>query len=135
MVRRATLTAPTRVLAAVFLTVVALGPTACATDKRPPDPDAVAAGATLYEQSCASCHGSDLRGTDKGPPHLSEVYASDHHSDDSFRSAITNGAPSHHWDFGDMPPVPSLSDEDITSILAFVRQQQATQELEAYPPG
>lgn len=134
MVRRATPTAPTRVLAAVFLTVVALGTTACASDEEPPDAQAVASGATLYEQSCASCHGSDLRGTDKGPPHLSEVYASDHHSDDSFRSAITNGAPSHHWDFGDMPPVPDLSAEDIDDILAFVRQQQATRELEAYPP-
>ncbi len=134
MVRRVTPTAPTRVLAAVFLTVVALGTTACASDEEPPDAQAVASGATLYEQSCASCHGSDLRGTDKGPPHLSEVYASDHHSDDSFRSAITNGAPSHHWDFGDMPPVPDLSAEDIDDILAFVRQQQATHELEAYPP-
>lgn len=134
MVRRATTEGPTRVVAAVVLSGIALGTTACASEEKPPDSDAVAAGATLYEQSCASCHGGDLRGTDKGPPHLSEVYASDHHSDDSFRSAITKGAPSHHWDFGDMPPVPSLSDEDITSILAFVRQQQATQELEAYPP-
>lgn len=24
-------------------------------------------GAELYEQNCASCHGSDLRGTEKGP--------------------------------------------------------------------
>lgn len=134
MVRRATSAVRPPVLVGFLATVIALVTPACASEEAQPDPDAVAAGATLYEQSCASCHGSDLRGTDKGPPHLSEVYASDHHSDDSFRSAITNGAPSHHWDFGDMPPVAGLSAEDVDDILAFVRQQQATHELEAYPP-
>jgi mono/diheme cytochrome c family protein len=30
-------------------------------------------GAEVYAASCASCHGADLRGTDKGPSHLSIV--------------------------------------------------------------
>jgi len=47
-------------------------------------PDLVARGEELYAQSCASCHGADLRGTDRGPSHLSEVYRPDHHADAAF---------------------------------------------------
>lgn len=41
-------------------------------------------GAALYEQSCASCHGADLRGTNQGPSHLSQAYEPGHHPDASF---------------------------------------------------
>lgn len=97
--------------------------------------ESTSAGAMLYEQSCASCHGSDLRGTDQGPPHLSQVYAPDHHPDAAFRAAITRGSPAHHWNFGDMPPVPGLSDDDIDLIIAHIRQQQRIHGLEPYAPG
>ncbi len=94
------------------------------------DPDPVAApvgdldGAALYSASCASCHGADLQGTDKGPSHLSIVYEPNHHPDEAFRSAIRNGAAQHHWDFGDMPPVAGLTDDEVESIIAFVRAEQ-----------
>jgi len=91
-------------------------------------------GAALYEQSCASCHGSDLRGTDQGPSHLSEVYEPGHHSDDSFRAAIARGVPAHHWDFGDMEPVPGLDDAEVDAIIAYIRQQQQAEGFEPYPP-
>jgi len=81
-------------------------------------------GEALYQASCASCHGSDLRGTDQGPPHLSQVYAPDHHPDTSFRAAISQGARAHHWDFGDMPPVEGVTDRDIAKIVAYVRSLQ-----------
>ena len=81
-------------------------------------------GAALYEKSCASCHGSDLRGTDKGPSHLSQVYAPDHHTDEAFRSAIANGSVAHHWDFGDMEPVPGLGSAEVEAIIDYVRDQQ-----------
>ena len=87
------------------------------------DPE-LALGAEVYEQSCASCHGADLRGTDKGPSHLSIVYEPNHHPDDAFRSAIVNGAPQHHWPFGDMPPVEGLSDDEVEAVIAFVRSEQ-----------
>lgn len=89
-----------------------------------------AAGKQLYQANCASCHGSDLRGTDKGPSHLSKVYEPGHHSDDGFRFAIKNGARQHHWNFGDMPAIPGLSDDEIDSIIAYVRAQQQEQGLE-----
>lgn len=91
-------------------------------------------GAALYAESCASCHGSDLRGTDQGPSHLSQVYEPGHHPDASFRAAITQGAVAHHWSFGDMEPVPGLDDSEIDAVIAFVREQQALHGFEPYPP-
>lgn len=87
-------------------------------------------GAALYSASCASCHGEDLRGTDKGPSHLSIVYEPNHHPDDAFRSAIRNGAAQHHWDFGDMPPVEGLTDDEVEAVIAFVRAGQRTEGFE-----
>lgn len=92
-------------------------------------------GAALYKQSCGSCHGDDLRGTDRGPSQLSQVYAPDHHPDAAYRSAIENGAVAHHWNFGDMAPVKGLSSSEIDEIIAYIRQQQQEQGFEAYPPG
>ena len=63
-----------------------------AVPKAPPfDAAARARALELYKDACASCHGDDLRGTDKGPSHLSRVYEPGHHSDASFVSAIRNG--------------------------------------------
>lgn len=87
-------------------------------------------GAAVYAESCASCHGADLRGTDKGPSQLSIVYEPNHHADDSFRNAIANGAPQHHWNFGDMEPVEGLTDEDVEAVIAFVRAEQQRQGFE-----
>lgn len=124
-----------------ILLVAALVIAACSSD----DPGSADAGdpggtsdepgAVLYETSCASCHGSDLRGTDKGPSHLSQVYAADHHSDEAFRAAVRHGSPAHHWNFGDMQPVDGLNDDEVEQIIAFIRAQQRTQGLEPYPPN
>lgn len=82
------------------------------------------AGAALYADNCASCHGADLRGTDTGPPHLDPVYEPGHHADASFRLAVQRGAQQHHWDFGPMPPIEGLSDAEVDDIIAYVRQEQ-----------
>ena len=86
--------------------------------------DAPVDGTAVYQQYCAECHGADLRGTDKGPSQLSIIYEPGHHSDYAFRSAITEGAPEHHWWFGDMPPVEGISDAEIEEVIAFVRAEQ-----------
>lgn len=88
-------------------------------------------GAELYQANCASCHGSDLRGTERGPSHLSIVYEPSHHSDDSFRSAIANGAGQHHWNFGNMPAITGLDDEEVDAVISFIR---AAQEREGFEP-
>lgn len=81
-------------------------------------------GSEVYANNCASCHGADLRGTDKGPSQLSIVYEPNHHPDDAYRSAIANGAPQHHWTFGNMPPVEGLSGEEVEAVIAFIRAEQ-----------
>ncbi len=93
-----------------------------------------ASGERLYAQNCASCHGTDLRGSDSGPSHLSELYEPNHHPDEAFRSAIDQGATAHHWPFGDMPPVDGLSGEEVDAIIAYVRAEQEASGFEPYPP-
>lgn len=84
----------------------------------------LAAGEELFQANCAECHGADLRGTDSGPSFLSSVYNPNHHTDESFRRAVELGVAQHHWRFGNMEPVVGLSEEDVGSIIAFVREQQ-----------
>jgi len=88
------------------------------------DPDAVAAGAVLYAENCAVCHGADLRGTETGPPFLHPYYAPNHHGDEAFQRAVLGGVVPHHWDFGPMPPVPGLTRDQVALIVEFVRSQQ-----------
>jgi cytochrome c len=99
------------------------------------DPVLVAEGEPVYRASCAACHGADLRGTEFGPSQFSVVYQPGHHSDFSYISAMVNGVPAHHWDFGDMAAVPNLSKDDMTRIVAFVRENQRIEGFEPYPPS
>lgn len=83
-----------------------------------------AQGKRLYEKNCASCHGQDLKGSDKGPPFLHPVYEPSHHGDAAFQAAARYGSRAHHWKFGDMSPVPGISPDEVAHITAYVRQQQ-----------
>ncbi|HEY0845019.1 MAG TPA: cytochrome c [Noviherbaspirillum sp.] len=83
-----------------------------------------ARGKTLYAANCASCHGADLKGTDKGPAMLHKVYEPSHHSDVAFQLAAKNGVRAHHWGFGDMQPVPAVTPDDVAHITAFIRMEQ-----------
>lgn len=121
------------------LFVVALVVSACGSDgagSTQPDQDSelVAQGEELFQANCAQCHGFDLRGTNTGPSLLSEVYEPNHHGDGAFLVAVQSGSPQHHWNFGDMPPVPGLSAEDVEAIVAFVRDRQQVEGFEPYPP-
>ena len=111
---------------------IAVSATGCASGGGGADggePVAVAApdadkGAALFASSCALCHGELGVGTQTGPPLVHRIYEPGHHSDDSFRSAMKNGVVSHHWNFGNMPARPELSDGDIEDIIAYVRAIQ-----------
>jgi cytochrome c len=83
-----------------------------------------AKGKRLFDKNCASCHGIDPKGSEKGPPFLHPVYVPSHHGDESFQAAVHHGSRAHHWKFGDMPPVQGLSADDVVHITAYVRQQQ-----------
>ncbi|SBT09123.1 Cytochrome C class I [Candidatus Accumulibacter aalborgensis] len=82
------------------------------------------AGKVLFEKNCASCHGAKLQGSDKGPPMLSKIYEPSHHGDAAFQLAVKSGSRAHHWQFGDMPPVPGLTPDDVAQITAYVRLEQ-----------
>ncbi len=97
------------------------------------DPQLVAEGEPLYLASCAACHGSDLRGTAVGSPHLSVIYNPDHHGDGSFALAVISGVRAHHFEFGDMPPVPTVTEDEFVRILAYIRETQRTEGFVAYP--
>ncbi len=83
-----------------------------------------ALGKKLYGVHCASCHGADLKGSDKGPPMLHKVYEPSHHSDAAFQLAAKNGVRAHHWKFGDMLPVPAVTPDDVAHVTAFIRAEQ-----------
>jgi mono/diheme cytochrome c family protein len=94
----------------------------------------LARGKTVYGAKCAPCHGSDLRGTSRGPSQLSKVYEPSHHADGAYRAAIRNGVRAHHWNFGPMPAVPGISDADVENVIAYIRSEQQKQGFEPYPP-
>ena len=81
-------------------------------------------GKALFDAKCAMCHGVGGRGTQMGPPLVHKIYEPSHHGDMSFQMAVQRGVRQHHWPFGDMPPVPGLSTEDVSHIIAYVRQEQ-----------
>lgn len=82
------------------------------------------AGKTMYEKNCASCHGIALNGSEKGPPLLHRIYEPSHHADIAFQLAVKNGVRAHHWQFGDMAPVPQVTPDDVAHITAYVRAEQ-----------
>ncbi|MFV0663329.1 c-type cytochrome [Denitromonas sp.] len=81
-------------------------------------------GKPLFEKNCASCHGVALDGSDKGPPLVHRIYEPSHHGDIAFQLAVKNGTRAHHWQFGDMPPVPGVTPDDVAHITAYVRMHQ-----------
>ncbi|TWO82105.1 c-type cytochrome [Denitratisoma oestradiolicum] len=83
-----------------------------------------AVGKALYAKNCASCHGIALNGSDKGPPLLHRIYEPSHHADIAFQLAAKNGVRAHHWQFGDMAPVPQVTPDDVAHITAYVRAAQ-----------
>ena len=82
------------------------------------------AGEGLFDANCAACHGPGASGTDQGPTFISGIYHPGHHADFSFVNAMRNGVRAHHWRFGDMPAVPGLSDQDVETIICYVREVQ-----------
>lgn len=83
-----------------------------------------ATGGAAFDQNCASCHGVNGTGSDKGPPLLHDIYNPGHHNDESFFRAASQGTPRHHWNFGDMPPQSKVSRQDMTAIVRYIRELQ-----------
>ncbi|MFP2768510.1 c-type cytochrome [Oceanisphaera sp. KMM 10153] len=87
-------------------------------------------GKLAYLDNCAGCHGADLKGSRQGPPFIHQVYEPSHHGDEAFYRAAVNGVRAHHWRFGDMPPVPGISRDQVGDIIAYIREQQRQNGIE-----
>ena len=84
----------------------------------------IAAGEQAFSTYCIACHGQAGTGTEQGPPLVHVVYEPSHHGDDAFRSAARNGVQPHHWEFGPMPPVAGITDDELDAVIAYLRQLQ-----------
>lgn len=83
-----------------------------------------AAGEQIYADFCGACHGRDFEGSVQGPSHLDAVYDPIVTTDAEFRDAIRNGAKMKNYDFGNMPPIRSLDDQQVADVIAYVRSVQ-----------
>lgn len=82
------------------------------------------AGQAVFEANCASCHGINGVGTNKGPPLVHDIYNPGHHSDAAFHRAVRNGVQQHHWPYGNKPAQPQVSEAQANQILSYVRDLQ-----------
>ena len=99
----------------------------------PPPPGAVrvpqfsalaATGEPLFNANCAECHGRNAGGSERGPPLVHDLYNPGHHADAAFLFAARQGVRAHHWNFGNMPPQPKVTDTDVAAIVRYVRELQ-----------
>lgn len=91
------------------------------------EPDLSAVGLTgkaLFEASCAACHGLKAAGSKKGPPLVHDIYNPGHHSDAAFFFAAQHGVRQHHWSYGNMPPQTQVTEQQVASIVQYVRELQ-----------
>ena len=89
-----------------------------------PVPAELQAGKQVFDANCVACHGEAALGTAQGPPLVHMYYEPNHHADMAFMAAIGRGVQQHHWNFGDMAPVPGLGPAEVDQIVAYVRWLQ-----------
>jgi mono/diheme cytochrome c family protein len=82
-------------------------------------------GEVTFNAKCAACHGTNAAGKNGfAPPLIHKIYEPSHHGDAAFLNAARNGVKSHHWRFGNMPPVVGLTDSDVKNIVTYIREVQ-----------
>ncbi len=116
----------------VAVLLLALVLPACGGGDGPPaaGPGDPARGAEVYAASCLACHGPEAAGDATGPPLVDPVYRPGHHADGAFLVAVRAGVRQHHWNFGPMPALPGLTDQDIADVTAYVRELQRAAGIE-----
>ena len=101
---------------------------------RRPNAPAVYDGEDSFQNRCAVCHGQLAEGTQTGPPLVNRLYEIGHHPNFSFHNAVNKGVTSHHWNFGDMLPIPNVEPAEIDAIICHVRDLQRAEGIAAGEP-
>lgn len=91
-------------------------------------------GEESFQNRCAVCHGQQADGTATGPPLVNRLYEIGHHPNFSFHNAVNKGVTAHHWNFGDMPPIPNVDSAEIDAIICHVRDLQRAEGIAAGQP-
>ncbi len=82
-------------------------------------------GEIAFKANCASCHGKNAGGSANGPPLIHDIYNSGHHADEAFIRAVKLGVRAHHWPFGNMAAITTISNIELQNIITYVRELQA----------
>jgi mono/diheme cytochrome c family protein len=85
------------------------------------------AGAALFQQNCAFCHGRDAMGGETGPDLTQSKLVRKDRTGDEISKVIHEGRPDNK-----MPPF-NFSEQETRSIIAFIREREA--EAVAHPGG
>ena len=90
-------------------------------------PPELQAGEAKFNANCSACHGPKATGSPVGPPLVHKIYEPNHHGDPAFQRAAAFGVKAHHWEFGNMPKIESVTSADVDQIIQYVRwlQRQA----------
>ena len=94
---------------------------------------AASLGKVAFDNSCADCHGVNAIGTDTGPPLIHDYYNPGHHGDGAFYTAVANGVRQHHWQFGNMEPLPQVTQDQTRMIIAYIREMQVANGIRYKP--
>jgi mono/diheme cytochrome c family protein len=89
-----------------------------------PLPAELQAGEAKFNANCSACHGAQGKGTQQGPPLVHKIYEPNHHGDVAFQRAAAFGVKAHHWEFGNMPKIDTVTTADVDQIIQYIRWQQ-----------
>lgn len=118
---------PLQMLAVTLILSIPVISLAGAKPDAPATPAEFQPGEVKFKASCALCHGERGMGTSQGPPFVHKIYEPNHHGDAAFQRAAAMGVRAHHWQFGDMPKISTVTPADVDQIIKYVRwlQRQA----------
>jgi len=89
------------------------------------DAETVAAGKSVYLQTCFACHGTNGKGAIPGVADLTKVDGALAKSDEELITSITEGLQTPGAALA-MPPLggnPALSEADVKAVLAYIRAE------------
>ena len=110
-----------QVLAVIAVAVVIA---ACGADSGPLGVGDPERGEQVFTTNCVACHGTGAMGTANGPPLVHERYREEVFPDERIADAVRNGAPQRNWNFGRMPGIGGLDADDVSDLIAYLRQLQ-----------